>query len=112
MSTPLLDILAAGAAAADGPPIWLQFLPLVAMGGLLWFLFMRPQMRQQRDHAAKLAGLKKGDQVLTGGGLIGRITRLDDTYVDVELAPGMKVKALKSTITDVIPPGGTPAAND
>ncbi len=113
MSIPLLTILAAGAAAAgDGPPAWLQYLPLVAIGGMMWFLFLRPQMRQQREHKAKLGGLKKGDQVLTGGGFIGRIVRLDDIYVDVELAPGMKVKTLKSTITDVIPPGGTPAAND
>ena len=116
MSIPLLTILAAGAAAAgnaaDGPPAWLQYLPLVAIGGMMWFLFLRPQMRQQREHKTKLDGLKKGDQVLTGGGFIGRIARLDDTYVDIELAPGMKVKALKSTITDVIPPGGTPAAND
>jgi len=112
MSTPLLTILAAGAAATDGPPAWLQYLPLVAIGGMMWFLFMRPQMRQQREHKAKLDGLKKGDQVLTGGGFIGKIVRLDDTYIDVELAPGMKVKALKSTITDVIPPGGAAAAND
>ncbi len=112
MSNPLLTILAAGAAAAnDGPPAWLQYLPLVAIGGMMWFLFLRPQMRQQKEHKTKLDALKKGDQVLTGGGLIGRVVRIDDTYVDVELAPGMKVKALKSTITDVIPPGGT-AAND
>ena len=112
MSTSILAILAAGAAAADGPPAWLQFLPLVAMGGLLYFLFLRPQMRQQREHKSKLENLKKGDQVLTGGGLIGKVVRLDDTYIDIELSPGMKVKALKSTITDVIPPGGTAAAND
>ncbi len=113
MTTPLLTILAAGAAAADGPPVWMSlYLPMGAMGVVIWFLLLRPQMRQQKEHKAKLDGLKKGDQVLTGGGLIGRIVRIDDTYVDVELAPGMKVKALKSTITDVIPPGGTPAAND
>jgi preprotein translocase subunit YajC len=112
MSIPFLAVLAAGAAAPDGPPAWMQFLPLVAMGGLLWFLFLRPQMRQQKEHKTKLDCLKKGDQVLTGGGFIGKVTRVDDTYLDVELAPGIKVKALRSTITDVIPPGGTPAAND
>jgi preprotein translocase subunit YajC len=50
--------------------------------------------------------------VLTGGGLIAKVVRVDEHYVDLELAPGMKVKAVKSTLTDVIPPGGAAAAND
>ncbi|MBU6268054.1 MAG: preprotein translocase subunit YajC [Sphingomonadales bacterium] len=112
MSLPLISVLSAAAAAADGPPAWVQFLPMVAIVGVMWFLFLRPQMRQQKEQKAKLDALKKGDQVLTGGGLIGRITKVDDVYAEVELAPNVKVRALKSTITDVIPPGGTPAAND
>ena len=112
MSMSLLSILAAGTAASEGPPAWLQMLPIVAVGVLMYFFFMRPQMKQQRDHKSKLDALKKGDQVLTGGGFIGKVTRVDDSYVDVELAPNIKVKALKSTITDVIPPGSAPAAND
>lgn len=111
MTTSLLSVLAAGA-ASEGPPAWVQFLPLVAMGVVMWLLFLRPQMKQQKEHRTKLGALKKGDQVLTGGGFIGKVLKVDETYVDVELAPGLKVKALKSTITDVIPPGGAAAAND
>ena len=97
------------AAAADQPPAWLQFLPLIAMVAVFWFLILRPQMRRQKEQAAKIAGIKKGDQVLTGGGLIGKVTKVDEHYAEVELAPGMKVKALKSTIADIVPPTGAPA---
>jgi preprotein translocase subunit YajC len=109
MNSSILTLLAAGTAGA--PPAWLQFLPLVAMGVIFWFLIIRPQMRRQKEHQTKIAAIKKGDQVLTGGGLVGKIVRVDDHYVDVELAPGIKVKAVKSTITDIIPPGSS-AAND
>lgn len=110
MSVSLLPVLAA--ASADSPPAWLQFLPIVAMGVVMWFLFMRPQMQQAKAQKAKLEALKKGDQVLTGGGFIGKIVKVDEDYVDVELAPGLKVKALKSTIGDIIPPAGSSPAND
>ncbi|MDE2403934.1 MAG: preprotein translocase subunit YajC [Sphingomonadales bacterium] len=112
MNLPLLPVLAAATAAADTPPAWVQFLPMVAIVVVMWLLFLRPQMKQQKEQRAKLEAIKKGDQVLTGGGLIGKVTKVDDTYVEVELAANVRVRALKSTITDVIPPGGAPAAND
>ena len=112
MSLNTLALLDAAAAAPEGPPALLQFLPLVAMGFAMWFLFLRPQMRQQKERATKLDAIKKGDMVLTGGGLLGKVVRVDGAYVDVDLGSNLKVKALKSTIADVIPPGGTPAAND
>ncbi len=112
MNSAALSILAASAGAADAPPAWIQFLPLVAMVGIFWLLILRPQMRRQKEHQAKLAEIKKGDQVLTGGGFIGKVLKVDEHYVEVELGTNTKVKALKSTITDVIPPGGTAAAND
>lgn len=87
-------------------------LPIVGMFAIFWFLILRPQMRQQKERANKLAAVKKGDQVLTGGGLIAKVIKVDDHYVDLELAPGMKVKAVKSTLADVIPPGGVAPAND
>ena len=112
MSTDLLLILSSAASAGQSPPAWLQFMPLVAMVAIFWFLILRPQMRRQKEHQAKLGGLKKGDQVLTGGGLVGKVTRVDEHYVDVELAPNVKVKAVKSTISDIIDPKASGAAND
>lgn len=111
MQTSILDQLAA-AAPAGAPPAWVTYMPFVAMALIFWFLILRPQMKQQKEHKAKLSALKKGDEVLTGGGLIGRIVKIDENYAEVELAQGVKVKALKSTIVDVIPPAGAKPAND
>jgi preprotein translocase subunit YajC len=107
----MLDILAAGTAAA-APPVWISWLPIVGMIAIVWFLLIRPQMRQQKAHREKIGGLKKGDQVVTAGGLVGKVLKVDEHYVDLELGQGIKVKAVKATIGEVIQPGGTAAAND
>jgi preprotein translocase subunit YajC len=110
MHSQLLVFLAAG--AASGPPAWLQFLPLVGMGVIFWLLILRPQMKKQKDHQTKLEALKKGDQILTAGGVVGKVLRIDEHYADVEIAPGIKIKVLKSTISDLLPPAGGAPAND
>ena len=113
MSDPILSLLAASsAAAAEAPPAWITFMPFIAVGVIFWFLILRPQMRQQKDQRAKIAAIKKGDQVLTAGGFIGKVVKVDDTYAELDLGPNVRVKALKSTISDIIPPGGTAPAND
>jgi preprotein translocase subunit YajC len=104
----MLELLAAGSAAA-APPAWLQFLPIVGMVAIFWFLIIRPQMRQQKAHREKIAAVKKGDQVVTAGGLLGKVIKVDDQYAEIEIAQGVRVKAVKSTIGDIVPPGGTPA---
>ena len=110
MSSQVLHLLSAAAAGGDAPPAWTSFVPLVAMVVIFWFLIIRPQMRRQKEHQAKVSGLKKGDQVLTGGGLLAKVIKVDDHYAELELGPNVGVKALKSTIADVVPPAG--AAND
>jgi preprotein translocase subunit YajC len=112
MTSSLLHTLSAAAASAEAPPAWVQFMPLLAMVAVFWFLIIRPQMRRQKEHQSKVQGIKKGDQVLTGGGFVAKVVKVDDHYAELELAPNVKVKALKSTIADVIPPGGAAAAND
>ena len=104
----MLDFLAAGSAAA-GPPGWVQFLPIIGMVLIFWLLIIRPQMKRQKDHQAKIAGVKKGDQVVTAGGLVGKVTKVDDQYAEIEIAQGVRVKAVKSTIGDIVQPGGKPA---
>ncbi len=106
----MIDFLAA-AASAESPPAWIQFLPLVGMALIFWFLIIRPQMRRQKEHAAKIGRIKKGDQVITAGGLLGKVVKVDDNYAEIELAQGVRVKAVKSTIGDIVPPAGS-AAND
>jgi preprotein translocase subunit YajC len=107
----MFDILTAAAGAADAPPAWLQWLPIIGMILIFWFLIIRPQMKRQKEHQQKVAGLKKGDQVVTQGGLVGKIAKVDDLYVEIDLARDVRVKAVKNTIGEVIPPGGS-AAND
>ena len=104
----MLEFLAA-AASAEAPPAWIQWLPIIGMILIFWFLIIRPQMKRQKEHQQKIAGLKKGDQVITAGGLVGKVAKVDDTYAEIDLAQGVRVKAVKSTIGDIIPPGGTPA---
>ncbi len=104
----MLDFLAAGT-ATGGAPGWVNFLPIIGMVLIFWFLIIRPQMKQQKAHREKVAGVKKGDQVITAGGLLGKVTKVDDTYAEVEIAQGVRVKAVKSTLGDIVSPGGTPA---
>lgn len=106
----MFDMLAA-AASAEAPPAWIQWAPIIGMVVIFWFLIIRPQMKRQKEHQAKISGLKKGDQVVTAGGLVGKVAKVDDHYAEIELAQGVRVKAVKSTIGDIIPPGGS-AAND
>ncbi|MFL0670261.1 MAG: preprotein translocase subunit YajC [Erythrobacter sp.] len=107
----MIDILAAaGAAGAAGaPPGWIQFLPIIGMVLIFWFLIIRPQMKRQKEHQQKVSALKKGDQVVTAGGLVGKVVKVDDTFVELDLGPNVRVKAIKQTIGDVMTPGGTPA---
>lgn len=104
----MLDFLAAGS-AAGAPPGWVNFLPIVGMILIFWFLIIRPQMRQQKLHKEKVAAVKKGDTVVTAGGLFGKVTKVDDDTVELEIAQGVRVKAVKSTLGDIVPPGGKPA---
>jgi len=106
----MFEILAA-AATADAPPAWVQWLPIIGMILIFWFLIIRPQMKRQKEHQQKIEAIKKGDQVVTAGGLVGKVHKVDDTYVELDIAQGVRVKAVKSTIGDIIPPGGS-AAND
>ena len=112
MHSPQFLLLSAAAGAGDAPPAWVQFLPLVAMVFVFWFLILRPQMKRQKEQQAKISAIKKGDQVLTGGGFLAKVIKVDDHYAELELAANVRVRALKSTIVDVIPPGGTAPAND
>ena len=104
----MLELLAA-AASAEAPPAWIQWLPIIGMIVIFWFLIIRPQMKRQKEHQQKISALKKGDQVVTAGGLVGKVVKVDDTYADIELAQGVRVKAVKRTIGDIIPTGGSAA---
>ena len=104
----MLDLLSAAASAGSAPG-WTGFLPIIGMIAIFWFLIIRPQMRQQKAHREKIAAIKKGDQVVTAGGLVGKVIKVDDNYAEIEIAQGVRVKAVRATIGDIIQPGGKPA---
>jgi len=112
MTTSLLTLLSAASTSSGQPPFWVGMMPIAAMFVVFWLLIIRPQMKRQKELQNKLGGIRKGDQVLTGGGFLAKVIKVDEHYVDLELGPNVKVKALKSTIADVVPPGGTTPAND
>lgn len=105
---------AAGSAAPGGAGAFLAsgLLPMVLIFIIFWFLLIRPQQQQMKRHKAKIDAAKKGDNVVTGGGLIGKITKVEGDIVEVEIASGIKVKAVKSTLTDVNPLTPAKPAND
>ena len=113
MTFSALSLIAAAAAApSGGAAFFIQTAPLILVFLIFYFLMIRPQTKRMKEHRAQIDAVKKGDKVVTGGGLIGRVTKVTDTEVEVELAPSVKVRAVKSTLTQVVDPTATPAAND
>ncbi|MGR3759685.1 preprotein translocase subunit YajC [Roseobacteraceae bacterium NS-SX3] len=80
-----------------------QFLPLILIFVIMYFLLIRPQQKKMKEHQAMVQGLRRGDQVVTQGGLIGKVAKVkEDNEVEVELAEGVKVRVVKSTIAQVL----------
>jgi preprotein translocase subunit YajC len=109
--------LAVAAAAPSGGIAGLlagpgQFLPLIAIMVLFYVMILMPQQRRQKDHAAKVGAVKRGDTVVMSSGLIGKVVRVEETEVGVEIAQNVTVKVVKSMISDVRARGEPAAAND
>lgn len=102
---------AAGGSAASA---FTSFVPLILIFGIMYFLLIRPQQKRQKEHKALIEGLRRGDQVLTNGGIIGKVIRVkDDGELEVEIAEGVKVRVLRSMVAQVLSktePAATPAA--
>jgi preprotein translocase subunit YajC len=105
-------MLAAAAAPSSGASFFVQTIPLVLIFVIFYFLMIRPQQRRMKEHQAQIAAVKKGDRVVTGGGLIGKVTKVSDSEVEVELGPNMRVQVVKSTLTQVGNPAAAKPAND
>ncbi len=80
-----------------------QFIPLILIFAIMYLLLIRPQQKKMKEHKAMVAALRRGDQVITQGGLIGKVSKVkDDGEVEVELAEGIKVRVVRQTIAQVI----------
>lgn len=82
-----------------------SMLPLLLMFVVLYFVMIRPQMKRQKEHKAMIDALAKGDEVVVGGGLIGRVTKLGESFVHVEVASGVEVQVQRTAIVQVLPKG-------
>ena len=93
----------AQAAGGQGGDLFVSLMPLVLIFVVFYFLLIRPQQTKMKQHRQLIESIKKGDQVLTGGGIVGRVTRVEaDGMAMVEIAQGVQVKVARSTITDVL----------
>ena len=92
--------------AQTGPPGGLQtFFPLILILGVFYFLLIRPQMKRQKEHKKLLESLDKGSEIVTAGGLAGKIREVGENFLVVEIAQGTEVRVQKSSVTSVVPKG-------
>ena len=106
------SLLAASAAPSGTAAFFFNVFPLVLVFLIFWILMIRPQQKRMKEHQAQIEAVKKGDRVVTGGGLIGKVTKVTDNEVEVELGQGVRVTAVKSTLSQVVDPSAAKAAND
>ncbi|ALJ08982.1 MAG: preprotein translocase subunit YajC [Brevundimonas aurantiaca] len=90
-------------APADGGmmAVIMQFLPIVAIFILFYFLLIRPQQKRAKEHAAAIAAVKRGDTVVLSSGAIGKVTRVEEAEVNVEIAPSVNIRVVKAMIAEV-----------
>ncbi len=108
----LLSLIVTDAHAADPAPAGaaqggglMTFLPLIIIFVIFYFLLIRPQSKRAKEHRDMVAKLAKGDEVITNGGMLGRIADLDDNYLTVEIASGVAVKLQRQAVLQVLPKG-------
>ena len=100
----------AGTASGGASPIML--LPYLLLIPAFYFLIIRPQSQRAKAHQATIGAVKKGDSVITAGGIAGKVTKVEDRFVELEIAPTVKVRVVKSTLSEVTGPGTAKPAND
>jgi preprotein translocase subunit YajC len=83
----------------------LSLLPIVLMFVVLYFIMIRPQMKRQKEHKAMVEALAKGDEVVTAGGMLGRVSKMGETYVHIEVANGVELQVQRSSVVQVLPKG-------
>ena len=95
----------APAAGGDMQSTLMSMLPLALMFVVLYFVMIRPQMKKQKEHAAMIAALAKGDEVITGGGLLGKVSKMGDNFIGLEVSPGVDIQVQRSAVIQVLPKG-------
>ena len=91
--------------AFGGDAGWAGLLPIVLMFVLLYFMMIRPQMKRAKEHKSMTDTLQKGDEVVTSGGLLGKITKVSDAYITLEIAPGIEISVQRPAVQTLLPKG-------
>ncbi len=95
----------AQAAPAPGGSGMANIIFIVVMFAVFWFILIRPQMKQQKEHKNMVSALAKGDEVVSAGGILGKITKIGDNFVELEIADNVVIKIQKNSISNVLPKG-------
>jgi len=95
----------APAATGGGESSLLSLLPIVLMFVVLYFIMIRPQMKRQKEHKTMVEALAKGDEIVTAGGMLGRVSKMGETYLHIEVANGVELQVQRSSVVQVLPKG-------
>ncbi len=96
---------APAAAGGDMQSTLMNMLPILVMFGVLYLVMIRPQMKKQKEHKSMIESIVKGDEVVTAGGFLGRVSKLGDAFISVELTTGVEVQMQRSAVVQVLPKG-------
>ena len=96
---------AAAAAGGDMQSSLMSMLPLLLMFVVLYFVMIRPQMKKQKEHKAMVDALAKGDEIITAGGFLGKVSKLGDSFLSIEVANGVEIQMQRSAVVQVLPKG-------
>jgi preprotein translocase subunit YajC len=105
ISSAIAQTAPAAAAGGDMQSSLMGMLPLVLMFVVLYFVMIRPQMKKAKEHKAMIEALAKGDEIVTAGGILGKVTKLGDGFIDIEVANGVEVHLQRSAVVQVLPKG-------
>ena len=105
ISTAFAQSAPAATGGGDLQSTLISMLPLLLMFAVLYFVMIRPQMKKQKEHRAMIEALAKGDEVVTAGGLLGKVSKIGDIYIGVELANGVDVQMQRNAVVQVLPRG-------
>ena len=98
-----------GAASGGTAAFMVQIFPLILIFVIFYFLLIRPQQRRVKQHQQMVLGVKPRDTAITNGGLIGKVTKVDENEIELEIAQGVRVRVVKSMLSDIRPHGAKPA---
>ncbi len=102
----IADAVAQQTTGSAGPQgSFLTFLPLVFIFVIFYFMLIRPQQKRTKEHTQMVSSLKKGDEVVTGGGILGRVTDVGENFIQVEVAEGLQLKIQKQSVASLMPKG-------